>query len=136
MVDWNGVFKNWNTLKHEYNLQNNFHFQLIQHISAWSSNWKNIIKQTNNVNTFTTTQQHFIWNSRVLTVQKVTSNELYSTLTTTIEHKPPSQKLFQKKVHWNQFKLERNLYNTLHFFQQYLQKMFSVLIFQQCTFSK
>ena len=77
LVDRNGVFKNWNTLKHEYDLQNNLYFQWMQLISAIPSNWKNIIKQNNDINTFTATQHYFIQNSRVLTVQKVTSKELY-----------------------------------------------------------
>ena len=42
-VERNSVFKNWNTLKHEYDLQNNLYFQWMQ-ISAMPSNWKNIIK--------------------------------------------------------------------------------------------
>ena len=57
LVDRNGVFKNWNTLKHEYDLQNNLYFQWMQLISAIPSNWKNI-KQNNDINTFTTTQHY------------------------------------------------------------------------------
>ena len=98
LVDRNVVSKNWNTLKHEYDLQNNFYFQWMQLISATPSNWKNIIKQSNDINTFTTTQHHFIRSSRVLTVQKATSKELYWILITTIEHKPTSQKYFEKKL--------------------------------------
>ena len=86
LVDRNGGFKIWNTLKHEYDLQNNLHFQWMQHISAIPSNWKNIIKQNNDINSFTTTLHHFIRNSRVLTVPKATSKELYWILITTIEH--------------------------------------------------
>ena len=48
----------------------------MQLLSATPSSWKNIIKQNNDINTFTTTENHFIRNSRVLTVQKVTSKEL------------------------------------------------------------
>ena len=82
LVDRNRVFKNWDTLKREYDLQNNLYFQIdaMQLISAIPSNWKNIIKQNNDINKFTTTQHHFIRNSRVLTVQKVTSKELNLTL--------------------------------------------------------
>ena len=52
LVDRNGAFKDWNTLKHEYNLQNNL--QRMQLISAIPSNWKNI-KQNNDSNTLRTT---------------------------------------------------------------------------------
>ena len=98
LVDRNVVSKNWNTLKHEYDLQNNFYFQWMQLISATPSNWKNIIKQNSDINLFTTTQHDFFRNSRVLTIQKVTSKELYWILITTIEHKPTSQKYFEKKI--------------------------------------
>ena len=72
----NGVFKGCNTLKLEYDLQNGLSFQWMQLISVISSYWKSIIKQNNDINTFTTTEHHFIRNSRFLTVQKLTSKEL------------------------------------------------------------
>ena len=67
----------------------------MQLIGAISSTWKNITKQNND--TFTTIQHHFDRNSRVLTVQKVTSKELYWILITTTKHKLASQKYFEKK---------------------------------------
>ena len=60
LADRNGVFKDWNTRKNEYDLQNNLYFQWVQLISSIRSNWKNIIKQNNDVNTFTAKQHHFI----------------------------------------------------------------------------
>ena len=69
----------------------------MQLVSAIPSNWKNTIKQNSNINTLTTTQHHFIRNSRVLTVQKVTSKKLDWILLTTIDHKATSQKYFEKK---------------------------------------
>ena len=96
LVDRNSVFKNWNTFKHRYDLQNNLCFQWMQLVSAIPANWKNINKPSSDINTFTTTQDYFIRNSRVLTVQKVTSKELYWILTTTTEHKPTLQKYFEK----------------------------------------
>ena len=72
LVDRNGVFKYWNTLKHDYDLQNNLHFQWMHLISAVTSTWENLIKQNNDVNTYTITEHDFIESLRVLTVQKVT----------------------------------------------------------------
>ena len=57
------------------------------------------LKQSNDIITFTTTEHHFIRNSRVLTVQKVNSTELYWILITTTEYKATSQKYFEKKIH-------------------------------------
>ena len=69
----------------------------MQLINAIPSNWKNIVKQNNDINTFTTTQHPFIRNSRVFTVQKATSKELYWILLTTVNHKPTLQKYFEKE---------------------------------------
>ena len=66
-------------------------FQGMQLISVIPSNLKNI-KQNNDIKTFTATQHHFIQKSKVLTVQKVTSKELYWIIVTTIEQKPTWQK--------------------------------------------
>ena len=55
----------------------------MQLVSAIPSSWKNI-KPNNNINTLATMQHHFILNSRVLMVQKVTSKEPYWILITTM----------------------------------------------------
>ena len=44
----------------------------MQVISIMLSNWKNIIKQNNDSHMFLTTQHHFIPNSGVVMIQKVT----------------------------------------------------------------
>ena len=38
LVNRNGVFKDWNTLKHEYHLQNNLYLQWMKFINAIPSN--------------------------------------------------------------------------------------------------
>ena len=68
-------------------------------ISAVTSTWENLIKQNNDVNTYTITEHDFIESLRVLTVQKVTSRELYRILITTTKHNLTSPKIFLKKIH-------------------------------------
>ena len=80
-------------------LQKNLYFQWMQLVTAILSNWKNIIEQNKDINTFTIIHHLFIQNSRVLMAQKVTSNELYWVLITTTYHKSISQKYFEKKIH-------------------------------------
>ena len=41
VIDKNGVFKDWNTLKYENDKQNNLYFQRMQLVHAIPSNWKN-----------------------------------------------------------------------------------------------
>ena len=89
LVDRNGVFKNWNTLKHEYDLQNTLYFQWMQLISSIPSNQTSI--KNIDINTLATTEHYLIEKSRVLTIQKV-SLKLYWILITTTEHKQTSQK--------------------------------------------
>ena len=36
LVDRKGVFKDWNTLKHKYDLQNNWYFQQMQLIVSYN----------------------------------------------------------------------------------------------------
>ena len=62
LVDRNGVLKDWNTLKHKYDLQSNLHFPWMQLISAITSTWKAIIKQINDVKMFTAAEYDFIRN--------------------------------------------------------------------------
>ena len=57
----------------------------MQLISAMPSNWKSDVEQNNNMNTFTTTQHHFIRNLRFLTDLKKTSKKLYWVLIGTIK---------------------------------------------------
>ena len=49
LVDRKSVFQNWNTVKHEYDFQNNLYFSWMQLISAIPSNWTNVIKQNNDI---------------------------------------------------------------------------------------
>lgn len=62
LVDRNGVLKDWNTLKHKYDLQSNLYFPWMQLISAITSTWKAIIKQINDVKMFTAAEYDFIRN--------------------------------------------------------------------------
>ena len=127
LFDRNDVFKDWNTLKQEHNLLNILYFQRMQLISSIPSG--KILKQNNDIYTVTTIQHRFIQNSRVLTVQNITSLMLYWILIATTEHKATSKKKLKKmktwkKIHWSVSRLERNLHDTSPFFQQYLCEMF------------
>ena len=57
LIDKNGVFKDWNTLKYENDKQNNLYFQQMQLVHAMPSNWEN--NMNINKNTFTIADQYF-----------------------------------------------------------------------------
>ena len=94
------------------------------------------VDENNCINTFTATEHYFLWNSRILTIQKVFSKELYWILITTIEHKSQLHKNTLKEIIWSEFRLERNLHDTSYCLQQYLYEVFPVQSFEQCNFSK
>ena len=107
----------------------------MEFLSAIPSNWKNMIKQNDNINKFRTTQHCFIQNARVLTVQKVTLKELYWILITITDHQPTSQKYSEKKI--NELSLEwKEIYRTPPIVSRNTYEVFSVQSFKQCTFYK
>ena len=59
---------------------------MIQLVSAIPRSWKDVIKQiTNKADDCLTYNHHTIWGSRILTVDKLTSRELYCYLVSTIK---------------------------------------------------
>ena len=71
-----------------------------------------MIKQNSDINSFKTTQHHFIRNSRVLTFQRATSKELYWILITIVTHKPTLRKYFEKKftelrLYWKEINIRK-----------------------------
>ena len=101
-------------------------------IGAISPTWKNITKQNND--TFTTTQHHFFRNSRVLTVQKVTSKELYWILITTTKHKLTSQKYFEKKftdlsLDWREIYITPHIVSSNTYMMCFQYKVLSNILF-------
>ena len=89
--------KSWNDLKIEYNLTNETFFQWLQLKHAILDKWKTIIKQNpGNVSDLLVHDDHLIKGARILTLEKLSSKELYSILITKFTNKPPSNVHFEK----------------------------------------
>ena len=106
----------------------------MQLISGIPSNWKNINKQNNDINTFTTMHHHFIRNSRFLTVQKATSKEIYWILITTVEHKPTSQKYSEEKLtelslDWKEIYMTPRIVSSNTYMRCFQYKVFNDVLF-------
>ena len=106
----------------------------MQLISGIPSNWKNINKQNNDINTFTTMHHHFIRNSRFLTVQKATSKEIYWILITTVEHKPTSQKYSEEKLtelslDWKEIYMTPRIVSSNTYMRCFQYKVFNNVLF-------
>ena len=80
--------KSWNDLKIEYNLTNETYFQWLQLQHAIPHKWKTIIKQnTGNVSDRLIHDHHLIKGTRISTLEKLPSKELYSILITKFTNK-------------------------------------------------
>ena len=98
----NGLIKKWHKLKEEYNLHQNSYFQWVQLIDSIPEKWKFIIKKNNEVAAnLTTHDHHLIKGSRVITLDKLTSTEIYSILTLKVKNKPSSNIYFENLFNYH-----------------------------------
>ena len=87
--------KSWNDIKIEYNLTNETYFQRLQLRHAIPHKWKTIIKQNpGNVSDLLIHDHHLIIGAQILTLEKLSSKELYSILLTKFTNKPSSNVYF------------------------------------------
>ena len=92
-----GSLKSWNDLKIECNLTNEIYFQWLQLKHAIPHKWKTIIKQNpGNVSDLLIHDYYLIKGARILTLEKLSSKELYSVLITKFTNKPSSNVYFEK----------------------------------------
>ena len=92
-----GTLKSWSDLKIKYNLTNETYLQWLQLKHAIPHNWKAIIKQNpDNASSFLIHDYHFIKGVRMLTLEKLSSKELYSILIRKFTNKPSSKVNFEK----------------------------------------
>ena len=75
--DENNSLYGWNNFKEKMNLNNDFFFKWRQIISAIPADWKIKINNHLNENTQIDRQQHLLFISRNLTLDKLTSKQLY-----------------------------------------------------------
>ena len=79
----------------KYNLTKETYFQWLQLKHAISHNWKTIIKK-NPGSDLLIHYLHLIKGARILTLEKLSSKELYSILITKFTNKPSSNVYFEK----------------------------------------
>ena len=73
-----GSIKKWHELKTEHELHESSYFQWLQLISAIPEGWKFIIKETHESTTnLIIHDHHVIKGSRILTLDKLSSTEIY-----------------------------------------------------------
>ena len=91
-----GSIKKWHELKTEHELHESSYFQWLQLISAIPEGWKFIIKETHESTTnLIIHDHHVIKGSRILTLSKLSSTEIYSILISEFQNKPSSNFCFK-----------------------------------------
>ena len=86
-----GNLELWDDLKLEYNLANETYIQQLQQKLAITHKWKtNIVRKPGNVSNHLIQDHHLIKEARILTLEKLSSKELYSILITKFANKPSS----------------------------------------------
>ena len=109
----NGKIKTWSLLKNEFDLSNDMYFQWMQIINAIPKQWKEkLLEQTSgNPNNIVFKEHHIIKNSRIVSLNKLISKEIYNYLITEKFDKPTSHKYFENLFNDQNIKWE--LINTL-----------------------
>ena len=75
----NDSIKKWHEFKREYNLHENSYFKWLQLVDSILERWKFIIKKNyENATNLIIHDHHLIKDSRVITLDKLTSTEIYS----------------------------------------------------------
>ena len=86
--------------KREYNLHESSYFQWLQLIGSIPERWKFIIKENyENATNFIIHDNHLIRGLREISLDKLTSTEIYSILISKIQNKPPSNIYFENLFH-------------------------------------
>ena len=97
----NGSIKRWHKFKGEYNLHQNYS-QWVQLIDSIPEKWKFIIKKINEVAAnLITHDHHLIKGSRVTTLDKLTSTEIYSMLALKVQNKPSFNIYFENLFNYH-----------------------------------
>ena len=98
----NGSIKQWHEFKRERNLHESFYFQWLQLIDSIPQRWKIIIKENyeNAINLII--HDHHL-GSRSISLDKLTSTEIYSILISRAQNKPSL--IFTSKIYFMTIKL-------------------------------
>ena len=92
----NGSIEKWHEVTREYDQYDNSCFQWVQLIYFFPEKWKFIIKNDyENAANLITHDHHLIKGSRVITLDKLASTEIYSILIFKVQNKPPSNIYFE-----------------------------------------
>ena len=92
----NGSIEKWHEFKRENNLHENSYFQWMQLIDCIPKRFKFIIKENyENATSFIIHDHHSIQSSRVITLDKLASTEIYSILISEVQNKPSSNIYFE-----------------------------------------
>ena len=113
LVDINGKYKSWDTIKYEYNSTNKEKFRWLQLVHAIPKLWIEALNKDQEPSVNLAIYDHnLIKNCQLYILDKLVSKELYNIWLCSMYEKPALQSYY-KKITWNnQFELERNIHFT------------------------
>ena len=92
----NGSIKQWHEFKREHNLHESVYFQWLQLVDSIPQRGKIIIKENyENATNLNIYDHHLVKRSRVITLDELTSTEIYSILISRAQNKPSSNIYFE-----------------------------------------
>ena len=91
-----GSIKQSHEVNREYNLHESFYFQWLQLIDSIPKRWKFIVKEHyENATNLIIHDHHLVKGSKVITVDKLTSTEIYFILISKAQNKPFTNIFFE-----------------------------------------
>ena len=129
-----GSLKSWNDLKIEYNLTNETYFQWLQLKHAILHKWKTIIKQNPGIVSDLMHDHDLIKGAQFLTLEKLSSKELYSILITKFTNKPSSNVYFEKifpnmKLDWRKIYILPRITTVNTYLRSFQYKILNNILF-------
>ena len=95
----NGSIKQWHEFQREHNLHESFYFQWLQLIDSIPQRWKIIKENYENSINLIIDDHHLVKSSRFMSLDKLTSIEIYSLLISGAQNKSSSNIYFKNLFH-------------------------------------
>ena len=99
LYDNNGIMLEWSSFKNKFNLENKEYFKWRQIITAIPNRWKTIISQNRQFYDYSESpQQHLLYVTRMLFLDRLSSKELYTIMINKIRENPSSENTIENRL--------------------------------------
>ena len=106
IFDTSGSLIPWETFQPNYDLPKQTYYKWLQIVKALPGEWKNKISSENTVLDITNVSPHLLYKARMLSLEKLTSKELYKIIISKITDKPTNRITIERITCTKKLKLE------------------------------